>query len=52
MSTPNEPMDMPDDRTAQEPAEGSRETVEAALRHDQRPPGDSERGVSEDVPDA
>jgi hypothetical protein len=52
MSTPNEPMDLPGDRSAQEPAEGSRETVDAALANDQRPPEDDGGGVSEYVPDA
>jgi hypothetical protein len=52
MSTTNEPMDMPDDRTAQEPAEGSRETVEAALQNDRSPDDEGGGGVSEYVPDA
>jgi len=52
MSTPNDPTNTPADATAQEPAEGSRETVEAALRQDQGSSDEPEGGVSEDVPNA
>jgi hypothetical protein len=56
MSTPNEPTNPPAEPGAQEPAEGSRDTVDAALRNDQ---GASDQGafeetdgVSDEVPDA